>query len=305
MKIIRVTEESEDLLYRYLIKFQGVIPYYFDTSKELLKQYLLHDTLKDHQLMKTNIIYIAVERGECVGMIQFGIQAVDISEKGEFLIQPITGNIRHLFYENESDVGIALVKKAMDYFEARNIDVVYAFNHVAGLSCYSKHGKLHESMNHIHELLITSQFNIRHENIYYILNIEDSKHLKEVTRNMEETFNLEIEHENDCDVIKLIEGHNNNKVVGISRVTKLSLWSMDKKDKKLYMRYIHINKEARGKGYSKKFIAKISEHYKQNGIELIHADTSLYNEVAQKLYEKLEFKNCGITRDYKFTRSCN
>lgn len=83
-------------------------------------------------------------------------------------------------------------------------------------------------------------------------------------------------------------------------VTKLSLWSNDESDNKLYMRYIHINKEAREKGFSKKLITKISEHYKQEGIEYIHTDTSLYNEVAQNLYDTLGFSYEGITRDYKF-----
>lgn len=299
MDIIKVTSENESMVLAYMQKLQGLVPYYFSTSSDILKEYLLHDTLRGQEIMDTNNLYMAIEDGVCHGLIQYGIQAVDFNEKGEFIAGPNTGNIRHLFYDVDSEAGEVLIQEALRYFDEIGIKEIYAFNHVAGLSCYSKHGKLHESMDHVHQLLEANGFSTRHANIYYVLDINNSDSMSEVRGHLKQSLVLEIEQGDDRDYIKLFDLEHNQQLIGVSEVTRLSLWSKDVSDDKLYMRYIHINKDFQGRGYSKGLIAKICEIYSNQGIKFIHTDTSLYNKVAQNLYNKLGFEHHGITRDYK------
>ncbi|MBQ9841731.1 MAG: hypothetical protein IJO42_01330 [Clostridia bacterium] len=111
--------------------------------------------------------------------IQYGKTAFGFNDRGA--ISPDISHciIRNLYFnENRVDAGQLLLKEAADAFSAS--DMVYAFFHYFGMSCFARHGKLFEQNTYIENLLKENGFEIEHENVYYssVLNCDEESEVE-------------------------------------------------------------------------------------------------------------------------------
>lgn len=297
MRQMKIDRENDKLVYDYMKAYEGVIPYMFPTTYEQFTKALWEDKLQGHPVLREQYVSIYMDDEDKVrGVVQYGLSGVHYTEKGERLVDPEIGNIRHLYYDVAcQEVGASLLEEALGYFKDEGIEEVFAFDHVAGMSCYSRHGKLHESMNHVKKLLIEYGILVHHENVYYTWDLEQ---VEESTPGVL----LLAEEGDERMMLTLVKEENQEEIIGYGEATDLSLWGTQQN---VYLRYITIQEAYRGMGYSKAFLHAIGARYKASGCRYLHTDTSLYNGVAQALYEKLGMKRCGVTYDFNDNKAVN
>ncbi len=96
----------------------------------------------------------AYEDGRLVGVIQYGKTAFGFDETGEISDLIFCSVIRNFYYEEKCErAGRELLNKAVNRLGDKT-KKIYAFFHYFGMSCYARHGKLFESFEYIHSLLM-------------------------------------------------------------------------------------------------------------------------------------------------------
>ena len=75
--------------------------------------------------------------------------------------------IRNFYFgESQKEAGMKLLNEAVKAL-SNTADIIYAFFHYFGMSCYACHGKLFEGFGYIHNILEQNGFTIEHENVFY------------------------------------------------------------------------------------------------------------------------------------------
>lgn len=295
MEHIRINQHNDRLIYTYMKPFEGEIPYMLPTTYEQFSKSLWQDTLDGHPVYREQFIQAYVDgKGKVVGFIQYGLSGIHYNEQGEKkCIAPEMGNIRHLYFNAIcNEVGVLLLEEALDYFRSKGIQKkVFAFDHTVGMSCYSRHGKLHESMDHVKKLLIEYGLIIHHENVYYTWNMRGLEYVNQ------SVVKLITRQGNERTKLYLVFQDKEDEIIGYGEATDLAIWGSP--ENYVYLRYITIDQKYRGKGYSKVFMKAIGAWYVEQGKQYMHCDTSLYNKTAQGLYEALGMEQKkGITYDF-------
>lgn len=214
-------------------------------------------------------------------MILYGRTAFGFDENGEISDKIHYNVIRDLCFDPEKpDVGEQLLRTALEEFGRG--ERVYAFFHYFGMSACARHGKLHESQKHIHDLLLKNGFTVEHENVYY------SRQLTGEERSQIMLTWRERNPGNCCEFAAL-EG---DKEIGWGQVHFLPQRDI------AYLRWIYIDQAVQRQGYGKKVMASLFAQLYEMGIHRFDTDTALNNIAAQHYYETSGFTNEGITRSY-------
>ncbi|QUI20852.1 GNAT family N-acetyltransferase [Vallitalea pronyensis] len=292
MEHITINPSNDYLIYNYMKRFEGQIPYMLPTTYEQFSACLWHETLEGCPIYQEQSIQAYVnEKGHMVGFIQYGLAGIHYDEQGEKHIEPELGNIRHLYFNPEChEAGVSLLEEAFNYFNDKGMTKVFAFDHIAGMSCYARHGKLHESMDHVKKLLIEYGLMVHHENVYYVWD------MCQLEVSNDHQVKLMVEQGDERTKFSLVLRDKEDEVIGYGEATDLAIWGSPENN--AYLRYITIDEKHRGKGYSKVFMNAIGSWYAEQGKQYLHCDTSLYNKVAQGLYEGIGMERQGVTYDF-------
>lgn len=288
MKLICIKYDNANKLYEYWNKIGDSIPYFYTTSYESFIFSLFEDTYNGIKILEENYIYVAVEDNVILGFIQYGIPGFHF-ENWEMIKNPQIGVVRNIFFEKtRSDIGQKLLELANQYFQENGIKELYAFYHAMGMSCNGNHGKLYERYEYIGDLLVNGGFQVEHENVYYTKTMLEKKINK----------NIEIDVLDEANNKQMIEVHEGGNRIGSAEVKFIDHLTGMKQDKILYLAWIGIEENLKGKGIGSKFLNQIINYYIKRGYTEIHTDTALNNIVAQEFYERNGFINKGLTRSY-------
>lgn len=153
------------------------------------------------------------------------------------------------------------------------------------MSCYARHGKLHESNFHIGEVLNKLNFIKEHENVYY------SKHLFEGNFNYQGVVSFEYQELSvgDQQYIKFLK---DNEVIG-----GCELHYLHQKDM-CYLRWIYINEKYNHQGLGTECMNQLFNELYKRGYKQLDTDTADNNLNAQNFYLKTGFKDLGRTKSY-------
>lgn len=292
MQIIEVNNGNIGILFDYWNEIGESIPYFYNTTYESFKKSLFDDTFEGMPILQNNKVYISSEDDQVKGFIQYGIPTFHFTKAGKITKDITIGVIRNLYYEEtRPDIGRALLNLAINFFEINNIKDIYAFYHAMGMSCNGNHGKLHEKFDHIGNLLFEVGFEIEHENIYYVCDMKEKKLEYPNNSHMEAT-------ELDDNRQKLILYDENKNPIGNAEIKYIdNLTGFSKKDI-IYLVWIGINNNIKGKGIGTEFLNHIIHHCLTKGYRYLHTDTAINNKIAQKFYIRNGFIYNGITRSY-------
>jgi ribosomal protein S18 acetylase RimI-like enzyme len=282
-----MVEKIDDLnvhsLYEYFKKISNDIPYYFPIDFDLWHKSMFNDcTEKNIPLFNELETYLLYEDGALNGFIQYGISSFIFGENGENYDKHYA-IIRNLHYSKDSKNAVELLEVALKYFSSKNIQEVDAFFHYFGMSCYARHGKLHNSCFYIEDLLHKFSFIKEHENVYFSKDLSKSSFYND----FEIILETETPKKDNMD-IKFIF---NNKQIGCAQLLFLQ-------NNICYLLYIEINNEYRRQGLGTKCMNNVCCLLKEKNIQKIDLDTIDSNYIAQSFYEKLGFDHKGITRSY-------
>jgi ribosomal protein S18 acetylase RimI-like enzyme len=226
--------------------------------------------------------YLLYEDNILKGFIQFGISSFTFNENGKDY-----GNhyaiIRNMHYIKDSKNPEEMLEAAYRYFNAKAIKEINAFFHYFGMSCYARHGKLHDSSFHIEELLYKHSFKKEHENVYFSKDLREGNYCNDFEISCE-YYDLEI---NKKKIIFLL----NNEQIGYCEVSFLY-------GNICYLYYFEIFNKYRRQSFGTRCINNIFYFLKEKSIKKLDLDTIDTNFNAQGLYTKTGFINKGITRSY-------
>lgn len=218
-----------------------------------------------------------------VGFIQYGRTAFGFDESGEISDAVSYPVIRNFFFsEDQTEAGGALLNEAVNALSAVSSGRIYAFFHYFGMSCYARHGKLHDSFTHIHEMLIRNGFCVEHENVFYSSELNSASDAEIKLEWHDETPGRQ----RYCDFIL------DNAIVGGCEVHFLEQSGI------AYLRWIYINGDLCGRGLGSRSMSALKSDLFRRGITRFDTDTALTNIIAQRFYEKNGFRNEGLTRSY-------
>lgn len=216
-------------------------------------------------------------------MIQYGYTAFGFGDNGEISNEQHHAVIRDLWFDPAfPNEGQSLLKKAMGYF--RKAEKLHAFFHYFGMSTCARHGKLHESQQHIHDLLLRNGFVIEHENVYYAKELRG----KDVA-DKRICITWKDKNAGDC---REFAASMDGQSFGWGQVHFLPQPQI------AYLRWIYIDKKQQHQGLGTATMDTLCTHLHQMGITRFDTDTALNNTAAQGYYEKTGFTNEGITRSY-------
>lgn len=282
MSIELRTIEDVKQIYDYTEKL--AFPYKYQTDYMLWEKSYLHDIDGGGKTMFSDLRTMgAFFDGELVGYIQYGRTAFGFDNNGEITDNVSYQVIRNFFFQKgHMEAGTKLLNEAINAFSG---DRIYAFFHYFGMSCYARHGKLHEKFGHIHELLNDNGFCIEHENVFYSSVLGEKKTAA--------NDGIILEWHNDtsggqryCDFIL------DNAVIGGCEVHFLEQKNI------AYLRWIFINEDLCGKGLGTRCMDALKSALFIEGITHFDTDTALTNKVAQRFYVKNGFTDSGLTRSY-------
>lgn len=158
-------------LYDYWVRIGRAVPYFFRTSPDAWARCLFHDADGSNPLFARTHVHVALDDERVVGFIQYGKPTFHYNAQGERILNPDIAVIRHLYFEeSRPEIGEALLDVAESYYS--RFEEVFAFYHAFGMSCNAYHGKLHQGMGHVASLLERRGFRVRHENVYYVLPLD-------------------------------------------------------------------------------------------------------------------------------------
>lgn len=285
MEIIPIGLCDESSLYQNWKEFNTEVPYCFETEKGTWSYYFNnHDGM-----FKFLDGFTAVdENNKVVGYIQYGLPTFIYNRVGQRVENPQVGVIRHFaFPETREDIGVELFRRTESFLN--QFEDYYAFYHALGMPNTAGHGKLFcRTQNYIGDFLLKNGFQIEHENRYYIF----SDVLK---ISPDPAMKLEIQRINELEKINALV---NGELVGTATVVLLKDLTGGKTKNIIYLKWIGVHKEFRGQGKGSALLTNIIDHYRGIGYDQIHLDTTLNNEIAQKMYIKHGFEEIGITRSY-------
>lgn len=214
-----------------------------------------------------------------VGFIQYGHTAFGFDDCGEISGDVHYPVIRALYFdEGREDAGRLLLQAAMEEFaEAHK---VYAFFHYFGMSCFARHGKLHERFGWIQNLLSECGFVIEHENVYYSAALRDAVDsdvelvAHGLSKGSQQIFDFLVDHQQ----------------IGGCEVHYLKSTA--------YLRWIYVNDAVQNQGVGTKCMNALKKWLREQDITRLDTDTALDNRRAQRYYEKNGFAREGITRSF-------
>ncbi len=266
-------------IYKYQMSFHSP-QFIFSNFEEWKKSFIEDIDGEGRTLFKELFVKAIYKDTSLVGFIQYGKTAFGFLETGDISFDVSYNVIRNIYFdENRLDVGNALIKHAINYFNED--EKVYAFFHYFGMSCFARHGKLFEKYEHIEKALINNGFEIEHENVYYSSRLFESEKEDIVLKPQKLTlgnqqyfdFLIDDKHVGGCEIYYVNQ-------------------------KAAYLRWIYINGDIVGKGIGSKCMKALKSYFFEKGINRFDTDTALSNNVAQHFYEKNNFIKEGITKSY-------
>jgi GNAT superfamily N-acetyltransferase len=216
-------------------------------------------------------------------MIVYGTTAFGFDDAGEISRDAHYKAIRDLSFDPVSpEVGQALLDGALE--DLGEDGCVYAYFHYFGLSGYARHGKLHESQGHIHDLLLKNGFTIEHENVYYSRELSGQD-----AEDGRITIGWKEMNSGNC---REFAASTDGQEFGWGQVHFLPQADA------AYLRWIFLDSSRQHTGLGTAVMQQLFKELHERGIRRFDTDTALDNAAAQGYYEKTGFTNAGITRSY-------
>lgn len=278
---IAVISGSLNELYQYQSKMAA--PYRYPVNFDIWEKSFLHDIDGEGRtLFKELTVKGAYQQNQLVGFIQYGRTAFGFDDRDEISSSVSYPIIRAFYFDKDRpEAGRLLLSSALEHFQAET-DMIYAFFHYFGMSCYAWHGKLFENCPHISDLLLQNEFQIEHQNVIYVSGLNDANyediairwHEMSAGRQQYGEFLLDSNLIGECEIHYLEQP-------GIA-----------------YLRWIYVKEELQGKGIGTKCMRSLKQALFEKGIRRLDTDTALTNIWAQRFYEKNGFVREGISRSF-------
>lgn len=293
MQVVEINNGNANKLFEYWNLIGSDIPYFFDTSYDKFIDCLFNDHFNEIEIFRENKVDVIINDKEVLGFVQYGIPNFHYTQNGELIEHPNIGVIRNLYFDStQKELGKQLLERALEFFKNKHIIDLFAFYHAMGMSCNANHGKLHEDFDYIDRLLHNNGFIVEHENIYYELEMKTSK------LDTSDDTGIII-HEINLSKLKF-ELTFRNESIGEAEVKFLNNFTDEGRKDTVYLVWIGVNNEIRGRGIGTIFLKNIINYCLDRGYTYMHTDTALNNKVAQMFYARNGFINKGITRSYIF-----
>ncbi|MBR3973579.1 MAG: GNAT family N-acetyltransferase [Oscillospiraceae bacterium] len=264
-------------------------PYHFPMDEDIWFQSLHEDIDSDGRKLFDHLTIrysrtAPSKNGEINGMIVYGETAFGFDHTGEISNRVHHKIIRDIcFPENAPEIGQKLLAHAISDFGTD--ERIHAFFHYFGMSTCARHGKLHESASHVHELLLKNGFIVEHENVYYAkyLTSENASAKPEISLLWKE------ESPGHC---REFTASMDDREVGWGQIHFLPQGDI------AYLRWVYIEDKLQHQGIGTRTMKALFCSLYAMGIRRFDTDTALSNIPAQHYYEKCGFSNEGITRSY-------
>jgi hypothetical protein len=157
---------NEHILYKYFTGISHIIPFYFSVDFDLWHKCMFNDCTDDGKSLFDELeTYLYYENDTVKGFIQFGISSFIFNENGMDFSNHYA-IIRNIHYSEDSKNPDEMIEKALQYFKDKGKREIDAFFHYFGMSCYARHGKLHESAFYIEKLLYSYSFKKEHKRLF-------------------------------------------------------------------------------------------------------------------------------------------
>lgn len=273
IEIKKITDIEE--LYFYHTNINS--PYIFKTDYE---EYLISlckdsDSYGNKLFEELNLLG-AYNDSKLVGFIQYGKTNIGFDQNGEMTTNINYFVIRNFYFEDEK-VGEELLNRVLE----NKKEELYAFFHYFGMSCFSRHGKLHEKHKNVEDLLIKHGFIPNEINVYYSSIVE---------RKNEKEISIETNNINKWNTQNIVFKHN-DEFIGEAEIHFVN-------KENVYLRWIYIIEAKKHLGYGTKCMNKLKDYFFDLGITKLDTDTALDNLIAQRYYERNNFINLGKTKSY-------
>ena len=219
--------------------------------------------------------------GDFNGLIQYGTTAFGFVEDGisDQVHYPV---IRDITFPPEApEIGQRLLEQALA--DLGKQERIYAFFHYFGMSACGRHGKLHESQTHIHDLLLKNGFIVEHENVYYAKPLTAAAPGSDISLLWKEL---------SAGACREFAASMDGQEVCWGQVHFLPQGDI------AYLRWIYTDGSRQHQGIGTKVMTTLFRELYDMGIRRFDTDTALNSTAAQHYYEKCGFTNEGITRSY-------
>lgn len=288
MEIRKFQASDATKLFSYWGKTGAEIPYFFPVSISKWQACLLEDELDGEEIFKNLETHFVTVEDQIIGFVQYGQPNFAWKENGGKYHNPDIGVIRHLYYDQDQpNAGEILIQKAKDYLE--RFSHQYAFYHILGMSCNAHHGKLHQSLSHVEQLLFSHGFSIEHENYYYVLDMQTIEPQISREFHLVSTYN-----KNEIS----FEVQQNEHSIGTAKVFLMDKLTDGYARDAVYLRWISMKKQHQDKGIGKEFLHLLISYLQNKGYRYLHTDTANTNTRAQRFYLRENFQSKGLTRNY-------
>ncbi len=266
-------------IYDFHLSFET--PYFFEVSFERWEKSFTDDIDgQGRTLFKELCVKAVYDNDELLGFVQYGRTAFGFDENGEITSSVSYPVIRNLYFDKDRvDAGEELLKEAVTSLGTS--EMIYAFFHYFGMSCFAGHGKLFEKHAHIEALLREKGFELEHENVYYSSYLTGDENSEVVITPQNLTSGN----------FQYIDFSLKNTQVGGCEVHYLD-------EKTVYLRWIYVNGDITGKGIGTKCMNALKRYIYEKGVRRFDTDTAIDNLVAQHYYEKNNFVREGVTRSF-------
>lgn len=257
-------------------------PYHFPMTEEMWADSMYFDKDNDGRTLFSDLKTDYTEQyGRCTAMIQYGRTAFGFDDSGEFSEKVHYPVIRCLCFNDPTD-GQTLLRTALDNLGSD--ERVYAFFHYFGMSACGRHGKLHENQKQVESLLLSNNFIIEHENLYYTRTLTD--------RDAATTGVTLSWRDLSAGGCREFAALHDGKEIGWGQVHFLPQGNI------AYLRWIYIDGGRQHQGFGTATMQTLFSELYRMGIRRFDTDTAINNVIAQHYYEKNGFSNAGITRSY-------
>jgi RimJ/RimL family protein N-acetyltransferase len=290
MEVIRYHENYFEPLFSFWRRLAEKVPYFFSVSSKRWRECLFDDKLDNKNIFLSQETFIAIEKGQVIGFSQFGQPAFAWDKDGQKYNNPQIGLLRHYYFdEGRSDAANLLYDNSEKYLN--QFSNQHAFYHIFGMSCNAHHGKLHQNLSHVDMFLREKGYQVEHENVYYILDLDRSEPIQQAELQLIPTFRCEPDtQEYEINLL--------NHPIGTIQVRFLNTLTYGATIDIAYLMWIEIASDFHGQGWGTKSMQLLTSYLRSQNYHQLHLDTASTNQAAQQFYEHFGFQNSGKTRCY-------
>jgi ribosomal protein S18 acetylase RimI-like enzyme len=269
------------------------VPFFFTVPESQWLPLMTSSTIGGIYTFSRSRLYCIKAQGKVKALCQIVFPDFDWDENGELTPARTMAVIRFIYFNpSNRNAGKDLLEFGLESISG--YEKKQAFLQCVGSPLNAYHGKLHDSLTHVSDLLLETGFRINQSNRIYrsIISATGAEY------QLPSKYSVKTTRGTGGDAFALIL---NRKTIGTANTIRVDEIILNPSSKTVYLSWIGIEKLHRRQGLGSALLRSITGYYRSQRYTGLILDTSIDNRPAQLFYTANGYSQCGVSHGFIYS----